>query len=55
MPHTQRVLLFLPLPLILPFHYDKIQEYDSISRIDNWLTQQLLHIKKSIDAGPDTA
>lgn len=31
----------------------QIQDYDAISRIDNWLTAQLLHIKNSIDANPD--
>ena len=30
-----------------------VQDYDTISRIDNWLTAQLLHIKKAIDANPD--
>lgn len=30
-----------------------IQDYDSISRIDGWLTAQLLYIKKKIDAPDD--
>lgn len=32
---------------------DCIKEYDSISRIDQWLTVQLLHIRRSITSGPD--
>eukprot|EP00731_Ephydatia_muelleri_P027295 Em0019g168a len=32
---------------------DCIKDYDSISRIDQWLTVQLLHIKRTITSGPD--
>jgi len=32
---------------------DIVKDYDAISRIDQWLTAQLLHIKKSIHAVPD--
>lgn len=28
----------------------QVKEYDAISRIDAWLTAQLLHIKKNIDS-----
>ena len=28
----------------------QVKEYDAISRIDAWLTAQLLHIKKKIDS-----
>ena len=31
----------------------QVKDYDAISRIDQWLTAQLLHIKKSIHAIPD--
>ena len=32
---------------------DAVKEYDSISRLDNWLTTMLLRVKKTIDGNPD--
>lgn len=32
---------------------DAVKEYDSISRLDQWLTAMLLRVKKSINAEPD--
>ena len=31
----------------------QVKDYDAISRIDPWMTAQLLHIKKKITAEPD--
>ncbi len=31
----------------------QLKDYDSISRIDQWLTAILLHIKRSLTAEPD--
>ena len=31
----------------------QVKDYDAVSRIDQWLTAQLLHIKKSIGRVPD--
>lgn len=33
-----------------PTPAQQVKEYDAISRIDAWLTAQLLHIKKNIDS-----
>ena len=47
-------LLLLPPPSpsffsLLSYRYlFQIKDYDAISRIDQWLTTQLLHIKKTI-------
>lgn len=36
--------------VIFNFVTAQVKEYDAISRIDAWLTAQLLHIKKNIDS-----
>lgn len=43
----------LPLSLSLLSLPPQVQEYDSISRLDPWLTAVLLHLKKSIEAEPE--
>ncbi len=35
------------------YSFSQVKDYDSISRIDAWLTGLLLHIKKAINAVPD--
>ena len=49
-PQIQTQLVRYPDSSLL---FLQVKDYDAISRIDQWLTAQLLHIKKSIHAIPD--